>query len=107
MFQPEEINSKTISHEERRIPIDYKRENILVEVPKKINDTIIFDKDGISEKDEKDESKTKKEKVVIKEDIGAIDTILKDIKEKFLKDYDSSIPINTEDLITKAEKSIE
>ena len=84
MFQPEEINSKTISHEERRIPIDYKRENILVEVPKKINDTIIFDKDGISEKDEKDESKTKKEKVVIKEDIGAIDTILKDIKEKFV-----------------------
>ena len=32
--------------------------------------------------------------------------IKKDIKQKFLKDYESSIPINTEDLITKAEKSI-
>ena len=85
MFQPEEINSKTISHEERRIPIDYKRENILVEVPKKIRDSIIFDKDGISDKDEKEDSKTRKDKVIIKEDIGAIDTIIKDIKEKFDK----------------------
>ena len=50
MFQPEEINFNTISHEERRTPIDYKRSSIMLETPKTINETIDFED---SEKDKK------------------------------------------------------
>ena len=107
MFQPEEINFNTISHEERRTPIDYKRSSIMLETPKMINETIDFED---SEKDKKSKlpktttspklkktksktqtgpetettqkSKTKKV-ITIQKNIEKLNVLLKELEEKF------------------------
>ena len=95
MFQPEEVNTDAVSHEERRIPIDYKRENISIQVPRNIRETISFGKDSDVEEVEEDEDpddktkktkkslKTSKKKVLLKEEITKIADVLKDMEDKY------------------------
>lgn len=58
MFQPIELNNKDLTYEERRYPIDYKRDRIQIKLPDKVKELFEDEKD----KDDADESASDEEK---------------------------------------------
>ena len=64
MFQPNELNNSSLTYEERRHPIDFKRTKISIKLPDNVSEKIGDDKDKKSPKEEsiKEHDKDKKTK---------------------------------------------
>ena len=68
MFQPSELNNKDLSYEERRFPIDYKRDRIQIKLPDKVKELFEDKKEESEEKDEEERSKSQTGKKYDKEE---------------------------------------
>ena len=98
MFQPNELNNSSLSYEERRHPIDFKRTKISIKLPDNVSEKIGDDKDKKSPKeestDEDDKDKKTKEKSKSKS------------KEKYSKENDNDSALGILELMNTQFKLI-